>query len=453
MVWPGPVPMGTCAACGASGFVGTGGLRARRSGLVCPACERRRAQRELRRTGLLLAGALVLNLAVGGGAAAWVPAWLGVLVVSVVVHELGHAGAAWTLGFEVRAVRIGTPVALRLQLGRTRVELGPLPFGGLTIPVTRDPRRYRLRRGLVVLAGPLANAALAVIVWRVPGVVPGAVGVRWALVLQVLLVVENLVPRRVATADGPAATDGALLLDLVRLRDGGLAAALATETLAGAVCDHLHGVAERAPADAAATVEPVDGLVALRMGQTAYLADDHERAAVLYGQALRSGALTTRDRALAANDLAWILAGERRGPDRLGDADALSAEAFALLGWHPAVRNTRGVVLILTGRPADGTALLAPTVDDIPPRSTASKARCLAVLAEGYLALGDLYAARRAVQRALAVGPGRPEVVAVRDAFAAAARAAGVPVALAPAPRHATTRTRAQRGAADSLRR
>jgi hypothetical protein len=450
------VILGTCSGCGAPGFVGAGSLATRRSRLVCPECERRRVRHELRNSVAVLAAVMVLDLAVGGAVAGRrLVGWLAVMAVTVVVHEAGHALTAWALGFDVRVIRLGLPVVARCQIGRTRIELGPIPLGGHIVPTTRQSRAYRARRVLVVLAGPLANVALAVVVWRAPGIVPAVVGARAVLVVQALLVVMNLWPRRAITADGATATDGALLVELLRLRDGQLSAALANEVLADAVCDRLHGVGtDPQPTDPPPIDPPPTGagphlagddrgdaeydgepLVALRLAQTAYLAGDMSRAAELYGRALADGGLEPRERAMAANDLAWTIAAELRDPLRLARADELSAEAFELLGWHPAIRNTRGAVLVLTGRPSDGVALLAATVDAIP--TATSKARCLAILTEGHLALGDLFAARRSLQRALDVDGALPGVVAAREAFVAAAAAADVPVGLT-----ATTRSR-----------
>jgi hypothetical protein len=428
--------MGTCARCGAPGFVGAGGIRASRQGLVCPECERRRARVDGRRGAVLMVAVVGLDLLVSPAARVRIPGLFALLAVTVVVHEAGHALAAWALGFRVRVLRIGVPVLARARVGRTRVELGPFPFGGFVVALTQDPRAYRLRRGTMVAAGPLANVGLAVVAWRVPGVVPAAVGATTAVVAQLLIAGANLWPHRAVTPDGPVATDGAALLDLVRAKAEAVPAMLATERLAAVACDHVHGTGDRAsstPAPPAVAPrrsdeQPADGATALRLAQAAYLSRDLHGAVALYEHALATGSLAPRDLAMAANDLAWVTGVELRDAAQHARADALSAQSFALMGWHPAVRNTRGAVLVLVGRAAEGVELLAATVDVIP--TAASKGRCLAVLAEGQLALGDLFAARRTVARALEAAPGLPEVAAVHAAFVAAARTRGVPDAL-----------------------
>jgi hypothetical protein len=441
------LPMATCARCAGTGFVGPGGLTARRGEHVCPACESDRARKAMRRGFVLCGAAVVLQIAVGPDGPAWALAWVGLLATTVVGHELGHALVAAVLRFDVRMIRIGVPAVVRFRAGRTRVEIGPFPFGGFTVATTRRRRAYRLRRMLVVVGGPAANALVAALAWRYPGAVPGPIGAGTVVVLQAIVVLENLWPRRVATPEGEARSDGSLLWELMRMGPAQLEAAAASEALTDAVCRHVHGIGGAGePAAAAAETAggapgtpgpeagreaepvPADGTVALRLAQTAYLTGDGDRAVELYAAALGDPQLGPHERALACNDLAWVLAGERRDAARFADADALSAEAFALMGWHPAVRNTRGAVLVLTGRAADGVALLAPTVDGIP--TVASKARCLAILVEGHLALGNLFEARKALHRALVLRVTLPELDRVRDAFVAAAGAAGVPVGL-----------------------
>lgn len=119
-----------------------------------------------------------------GGTAQGVIIWVSVVLVSILVHELGHALAFRSLG---------TPVVIRLY-----------SMGGLTIPDPTRPPLSRAQDAAVSLAGPLAGfllgglAALVTLLAKPTGV--------WAELAQSLLWVNfgwgiiNLIP--VAPLDG-----------------------------------------------------------------------------------------------------------------------------------------------------------------------------------------------------------------------------------------------------------
>src|SRR5512134_828219 len=106
----------------------------------------------------------------------WVQA-VGVLAGTVLVHEVAHAIAARRVGGEVREVGIGFgPVLARRRIGGVDVSLRPIPVGGFAaIEVEKLPPRRRLQ---VLLAGPLANIALGLLLRAVvrpaaPVLLPG----------------------------------------------------------------------------------------------------------------------------------------------------------------------------------------------------------------------------------------------------------------------------------------
>lgn len=149
------------------------------------------------------------------------------LLVGVVVHELGHLVACRAVGAEVREFRIGgTRGLVRFRAGTVRVSLG-WPYRGR---VEYDGAFSLWRRAVIVLAGSLADLALAALVLAgsaavasgrgtSPLVVTAADGLAMAGLL-------NLMPFR---ARSGALTDGARLLEL---RSGIAAAKLRAVRLA-----------------------------------------------------------------------------------------------------------------------------------------------------------------------------------------------------------------------------
>jgi membrane-associated protease RseP (regulator of RpoE activity) len=87
---------------------------------------------------------------------------IGVLAGTVLIHEVAHAVAARRAGGAVRELGIGFgPALVRRRIGGTEVTLRPVPLGGFAaIDVEALPPGRRLP---VLLAGPLANIAVGII--------------------------------------------------------------------------------------------------------------------------------------------------------------------------------------------------------------------------------------------------------------------------------------------------
>lgn len=94
-------------------------------------------------------------------ASRWAQA-VGVLAGTVLIHEVAHAVAARRAGGEVRELGIGFgPVIARRRIAGVDVTLRPVPLGGFAaIDVEKLPPSRRLP---VLLAGPLANIAVGII--------------------------------------------------------------------------------------------------------------------------------------------------------------------------------------------------------------------------------------------------------------------------------------------------
>ena len=145
----------------------------------------------------------------------------GLLVASVIVHELAHAVAAWRLGDSTARSAGGTnlnPLRLFDPLGSIVVPALSVVFGwgylGWAKAAPLDHSRLRGGRKsalLVVLAGPLANTVLVGVAWLgftlsfTPGFGPLGIGPRVFFYLgltNLWLLLLNLLP--VPPLDGSA---------------------------------------------------------------------------------------------------------------------------------------------------------------------------------------------------------------------------------------------------------
>ena len=77
--------------------------------------------------------------------------------LAVTLHELGHVGAGWLVGFHFSHISIG-PFSVRVEYGRLKVQIrkgfGALGFAGMHIETVKGLRRRLL---LYCAAGPAAN--------------------------------------------------------------------------------------------------------------------------------------------------------------------------------------------------------------------------------------------------------------------------------------------------------
>jgi Zn-dependent protease len=163
----------------------------------------------------------IVAITAGGGVLAWLSAnsirplaYVGVFVfvvagwlVSLCLHEFGHAFTAWRFGDHDVAVR-GYLTLNPLRYSSPLLSIGlPLLFialGGIGLPggavYVRTSWMTAWRRTLVALAGPLANVALAVALLVLvhalydPNHAVFWAGVTFLAFLQVTAVVLNLLP-------------------------------------------------------------------------------------------------------------------------------------------------------------------------------------------------------------------------------------------------------------------
>lgn len=144
-----------------------------------------------------------------------------VLTFLILFHELGHFAVGKLLGFRILGFSIGFgPAIFKFKKGETEYALRALPFGGSCQfdgedeDAENDPKRFNAnpvwKRFLVILAGPVTNVLLAIIIAfilmlcvRVPVYsIDEATGDIFPTIMQL-------------TEDGPAANAGLQVGDIV----------------------------------------------------------------------------------------------------------------------------------------------------------------------------------------------------------------------------------------------
>ena len=122
-------------------------------------------------------------------------AFLAVLVVLILAHELGHFATAKAFGVKVEEFGLGFPPRLfSVKRGETRYSLNAIPLGGFTKMVGEvDPSETRSLasksagvRILVLAAGSLMNAMLPLLLFSIAFMVPHDVLVGDIVVREVL---------------------------------------------------------------------------------------------------------------------------------------------------------------------------------------------------------------------------------------------------------------------------
>lgn len=161
------------------------------------------------------------------------------IVISIAVHEFGHAFVADRLGDRIPRLQgrlTLSPMAHIDPIGTLLVPLlsalGTFPFLGWGKPVQTHPANYTKRLSmatghmLVAAAGPFMNFLLAVLVSVVivalgrAGVLPASVQdwlIRYLLVLNIVLLFFNLIP--IGPLDGAAVLEGLLPASLHRIAE------------------------------------------------------------------------------------------------------------------------------------------------------------------------------------------------------------------------------------------
>lgn len=410
------LPPECCSYCGAKTSLAGSYLRQRRSfsrttQLVCPPClvKQRTASHWSKLWWWLFVAASGATLvwAVPEFPLSWFLvnlAWLDVcLIATIAPHELAHAFAGHGVGFRVFRVFIGSGRTWwRGRLFGFQTELKVFPFDGAVVALPRETARFRRRRFLFILAGPLANAALLAL--AVAAVPPGvswtdSFSVRWAgwpvfALANAVVLLLNLWPRTIQTALGPVRSDGRNLWNVLfyRPKDTTAAHALWFQLEACECREHAARPAALAWLARGLALYPENNAL-LRTKTLLHIELGELAAARAILLPLLADTAAPPLRAVLLNDLAYVdalLGGEAL----LAEADHASAEALAAFPWSPAIQNTRGTFLLAAGRLAEALPILRTSrVRPEEDPSASAQTACLLALAEAQS--GHTDAARR----------------------------------------------------------
>jgi Zn-dependent protease len=361
------------------------------------------------------------------------PFWLGVLrgaavavafLALTVLREIGRLLAGTAMGLRPVIVELGEGESLlRFRLRGVLWDVRKQPFGSCTIfapPATDAGLRARLAvlllaRPAVTVAVLLGLRALGVPLWG--GVGDGALGGAGALPASLLgsvstaaeaLLLLGLVPFSITSgAVVPFESEGLQLIKLAFAKPGDLGLAFGRYYAATAFQALKEGDAARAVSACQAGLERLGPpwsdalrmLEAVALARTGDTTDARTRAEQDLSRQLGPSA-----RALALNNWSWFtfVARDEAG---LRLADRRSADALVLMPDLPAVRGTRGAVLLWQGRVAEALPLIEAS------RNGATEARsrdintCLLALA--YAAQGQ--SARAQAELALVKDPAATE--------------------------------------------
>jgi membrane-associated protease RseP (regulator of RpoE activity) len=336
------------------------------------------------------------------------------LVLTIVPHELGHAWMARLTGMRVFKIYLGSGKTLfTFRMLGFDSELRTLPTGGVVVAAHRNLKRLRVNQFAFVLAGPVMNLLLAAVAWVF--ISPGALwsfqplshGFQPELAFfyaNVMVLLENLWPRDVATIFGQIPTDGKQLFQAFFLSPEKRELHHAEGFVMEAAASHQQGdyqVARRWVEDGL-NLYP-DNMALLNWnGMIALGHGEYRTARHCFLTLLNRISQEPLTRAILLNNIAYAnsFLGDE---DLLKEADEFSLEAMAAMSWAPAIRGTRGAVLVAMGKFDEGLSLLRETMAQAEDPSHKAQNACL--IAEGESRCGNISAARAYVEEARQLDP------------------------------------------------
>jgi hypothetical protein len=420
-----------CKLCGLESplkdaFIQHKGWFSKRTTTVCFQCEVKRQWRSMVRAILLMLAAGVLLYLImpygffGKALLQALGTMLLVLVPLIIAHELAHALAARLVGLSVFQVHIGAGRVLwSARFLKTRWFLHLLPVSGATVAAGPDLPGYRWRQFLVLLAGPALHAVLSLCSWWLLSTwsferfgSPLHSLVLLLFWMNILLLVSNLIPRKVALSSGVAGTDGGAILKLLYRPDELLRQyhrAYYVHQVVDAV-DREDLAAARRWSDEGAQRYPEDALMINTSGYALIAAGDYAAGRAAFRRVLQFENLEEVVRAMGENNVAYanfMLADEALR----AEADEYSAEAYGKIAWEPAVVGTRGAVLLWLGRIDEGIELLKQAMLKTSERR--NKAADAAFIALGEYQRGNPGEAQKYLDLARKLDPNSPALARV----------------------------------------
>ncbi|HKC13793.1 MAG TPA: site-2 protease family protein [Vicinamibacteria bacterium] len=296
-----------------------------------------------------------------------------ILIISIVLHEAGHAVVARAVGLQVPRVQIGIgrPVARR-QWGQTMVVLNAFPLMGLTYLGAQSLKGLKGRLWVSIAAGPAVTLAIiaSTLAWR-EGLHVGDIALPYAAVASrfslrelvgfsnLWMLVLNLVPLPLFRSRGIQRNDGGQLFKVPFLSVPQLEVYRVVTVLLDVQESSERDDHEGARRKLEAALIRFPGSWTLLNAQ-AFLQIKLEllieaRASLL--NLLQAEPPYPEMRWAARNNLAWV--DYRLREDEFRDeADAHSEAVFRLYKNVPWAMGTRGAVLSWLGRDKEALPLL-----------------------------------------------------------------------------------------------
>ncbi len=336
------------------------------------------------------------------------------LVVTILPHELGHAFAARLLGFKVSKIVMGFGKTIfTKKLFGIEIEFRPILLGGVTLAAHKDKDWFRLKQFGFILAGPLVNVLLILFIcllfpatdfWRFGNLMHGLALAQIFLYTNIYKLIVNLWPRTILTSAGKIPSDGLSLCKTWFLEQK----AMDDNHAAWFLIEALELQRKGQPVEAIAWIEKGLQLypenINLQNCNGIFLieAREYEKARECFLKLLSqtNNPLTTQ--AFFQNNIAYVDALSGRA-DLLAEADDFSQKTLAILGWHPAIKGTRGTVLLELGDFDQAIPLLLAAMNEQVEISNKAQNACFISIAEAKR--GDLTAGKKYLDEARRLMP------------------------------------------------
>ncbi len=421
-----PPEMTTCGRCGATTQIPGIFTSTRKSfrdshETLCPDCRSKKTRSAHAKLLALKAGfglvSLLLIWAFPKGGLGW--AWFNfflcdlAITLSLLPHELGHALTAQKLGFRVFKIVIGSgPNLFSVKIFGIPTDFHLFAFYGLTFTTPQRLAGFHAKKFAIVSAGLLVNAvifgaSLAGLGGSLAGLFSWekrALPLEALVLANALILALNLWPRKTILPVGEVETDGLQLWRLLQ-RDPQMAhQSLRLRYVLEAMFYYAKNqLPEAVPwINQGLELYPDDfNLLNLR-GIAALHSSHFEEAREIFLKAAEIKDITPLARYILRNNIAEsdILMDK---PELREEADRYSMEAMANLSWIPAIKGTRGAVLIALGKPAEGRALTLQTMQAHDAPSYKAQNACWLAMAEAQL--GNLEMGRKYLAEARKLDP------------------------------------------------
>jgi tetratricopeptide (TPR) repeat protein len=310
------------------------------------------------------------------------------LILSIIPHELGHAGVARLLGWRVFQIVIGVGKTIyRRTFCGIIFDFHWLPIGGITQLMPVDVRWLRVKRFFIVLAGPMVNAVFAFAAlliyrgnWHSFDLFALPRELHFFVMANLWVLVINLWPIQFKAFGLPS--DGKQLLQMLSFRKKDQEELLVMRyALEALLRREYQGDLDGARdwCDKGLAMFP-ENLHLLNISGILWLDQmDYDRAREIFIKLLAREDDAARTRYTILNNIAYADALTNK-PEWLPEADAYSKQAYTALPWVPAFVGTRGTVLVAMGQFEEGIKLLKQSFEGAwSPRSKAENACHLAL--------------------------------------------------------------------------